>query len=265
MVFDLHNDLFTSTLSPARIVRAQCAAADIAVYAVWTSELSRPMEFIRKCLRYPAGKHFPFAVEDLGFAREDEVEEICALRPLYCGLTHNGRNRLAGGALSFGSLTPLGARVAKRLNRAGIAVDAAHLNRESFFAVADCTVKLIDSHTGLESVCSHPRNLTDEQVRIVLDHGGVVGLTAVRDFIGGHRAEDYVRLIDSFVQRYGVDGACIGTDFYGTDALTGLHSYKDFAAIADKLSDLGYTEREIDKIFYQNAQNYFSYRSKENI
>lgn len=255
MIFDLHNDLPTSGLPVAKQRMYIADTVHTVIYAVWTTECKHPLTYLRKWLSETGIRHF--SVEDMGFVSEETLPALCALRPLYCTLTHNDANALAGGALSDGLLTPLGKTAVRCLDAAGIAIDVAHLNRKSFFAVADMSARLIDSHTGWESMCPHPRNLTDEQIKLLLGRGGIVGLTAVRDFIGGDRVEAYIRLIDTFVQAYGIDGACIGTDFYGTKPLTGLSSYDDFALVSARLERLGYTDADIDKIFYVNAKNYF--------
>ena len=261
MVFDLHNDLFTSDLSPAQQAQTLRATRDTVVYAFWTTEMHTPMNVIRSSLRSHDASPALFAVEDLGFADRADLQDLCALRPLYCGLTHNYANGLAGGALASGTLTAFGKTAVRLLNDARIAIDGAHLNRESFYKAADCADRLIVSHTGWETFCSHPRNLTDEQARIVLERGGIIGLAAVRDFIGGNDVQTYIRLIDSFVQTFGAKGVCIGTDFYGTRPLEGLRGYEDFTAVADGLSSRGYTQEDIDAILFQNAMMYF--HSKE--
>ncbi|MDE6398165.1 MAG: membrane dipeptidase, partial [Clostridiales bacterium] len=153
--------------------------------------------------------------------------------------------------------TAFGKTSVRLLNEIRIAVDGAHLNRESFYGGADCAERLIVSHTGWETFFSHPRNLTDKQVRIVLERGGLIGLTAVRDFIGGNDVQTYIRLIDSFVQEFGTEGVCIGTDFYGTHPLEGLRGYEDFSTVSDGLVRRGYAPIDIAAIFYNNARKYF--------
>ncbi len=260
MIFDLHNDLPTSEQSATERARVLASTTETVIYAFWTTELSKPLALIANGVCALKKQKNPFAIEDLWFVDEDNIDYVCALNPFYCGLTHNKRNSLAGGALEDGELTALGKFTLHKLNEAGIAVDAAHIGRESFNAVADLAERLIDSHTGLDSVCAHPRNLTDKQVQTILARGGIVGLTAVADFLGGNTANDYVKTIDSFVQKFGIDGVCIGTDFYGTEPLKGLKNYDEFENIAESLFALGYTENDVSKLFYTNAYNYFKYR-----
>lgn len=253
MIFDLHNDLPTdSTFSQ----NAVSYVYDTVIYAFWTTELPNPLSTILNGL--PKLRNAPFGVEDLWFADDNSLQAICLRRPYYCSLTHNQENSLAGGALSSGRLTAKGKKVIKTLNGFNITVDAAHLNRKSFYDTAEIASKFIVSHTGLDFVCKHPRNLTVDQVKTVLNKGGIIGLAAVKDFIGGDTAEYFVKSIDSFVQHFGTDGVCIGTDFYGTTPIKGLRGYPDFAAVANMLTALGYTYKDVSKIFYENAKNFFT-------
>ncbi len=259
MIFDLHNDMPTSKLSDEQKNKIVSESSDTAIYAFWTTELVDPIGFIYRNIRNTF-KNTLFSIEDIGFISGTDLNVICELKPAYCGLTHNLDNALAGGAVESGGLTKLGSYTVRRLNGADVAIDAAHLNRRSFYDVIDIAERIIDSHTGIESFCTHPRNLTDEQIKLILARGGIIGITAVKDFIGCSTACGYAEIIDRYVQKFGIDGACIGTDFYGTEPLENLNGYKDFEGIAEFLGKFGYTQTEIHRIFYDNANNYFKYR-----
>lgn len=262
MIFDLHNDLFTSGLGNYEIDRLLRSSRDDVIYALWTTELSAPMTFIDAKIAEYRSLSARFSIEDAGFIQERDIDKICSYPLSYVGLTHNHDNALAGGAFDGGGLTTLGEKFVRALNAADIPIDTAHLNRRSFYRVADIAGRMINSHSGLYSIVCHPRNLTDEQINLIVRRGGVVGITAVSDFIGGDASDDFVRTVDVFVQRFGVDSVCIGTDFYGTKPLAGLSSYEDFDEVMRKLSMLGYTDCDVKKILYDNANSYFNRRYK---
>ncbi len=254
MVFDLHSDLPTSTLPlSSRVCTAQSEHSAV-VYAVWTTRLADPWEYIRAETSAYRGT---FSIEDLWFVSDELLPSLCDLPVLYATLTHNRANALAGGAHEDAPLSMLGRRVLGAMRTANIALDTAHLGQSAFFAALECGTRVLNSHTGLMRVHPHARNLTDAQVRLLLERGGIVGLTPVSDFIDGDTIEHYVRLIDCFVQAFGPEGACIGTDFYGATPLKGLQSYADFAFVAEALKRLGYTAQDVENIFYKNAQRYF--------
>ena len=261
MIFDLHNDLFTSGLSECEINRTVRTSRDKVIYAFWTTELSAPLPTITAKIAKYRDLGTLFAIEDAGFITEQDIVAVCELPLSYVGLTHNYDNALSGGAFGGGQLTKLGEKIVRALNAAGIPIDTAHINARSFYRVADMAERIINSHCGLYSIVGHPRNLTDEQIKLILRKGGVIGITAVSDFIGGDSISDYVRTLDSFVQSYGADSVCVGTDFHGTKPLKGLSSYEDFDEVIRRLSLLGYTDCDIKKILYENANGYFNRRS----
>lgn len=265
MVFDLHNDLPTADLDrelKCEIAGVAAAEGNIVIYAVWTSEIPDPLPYIRS--EFGTGIYGKlFSIEDSWFVNERNLDEVIELSPLYCTLTHNGENALAGGALSDGALTKLGRKVVRRMSEAGIAIDTAHLNKRSFYEVIEISGRLLDSHTGLTGVYEHPRNLDDGQVRLLIEREGIIGLTAVRDFIGGSTVKSFVELIDSFVQKFGIERAAIGTDFFGTKPLDGLGNYDDFATVSIELMKLGYSREAVKKIFFTNANTFFQIGDKK--
>lgn len=260
MVYDLHNDLPTSERTRQEQREHNEAIHDFVIYAFWTTASKNPVALIKEGIQTLNGARRKFAIEDLGFVAQTGTAVLREYAFAYCGLTHNSDNSLAGGALGDGRLTFAGREVVSLLNALHIPVDAAHLSRNSFYEVAELADRIIDSHTGWESFHPHPRNLTDRQVQCIIERGGIIGLTAVKDFIGGSSINEYACLIDAFVQKFGIKQACIGTDFYGTQPLDGLCTYSDFDALGNILSRKGYTETDLNRLFFENADQYFNNR-----
>lgn len=263
MIYDLHNDLLTSGKTLFDIETEMKKNIDNGikpVYAVFTDELKYPMSF---CLAVknavPQGE---FAIEDLGFANIDEIEKIGEIKPFYCGLTWNYDNAIAGGALGTGELTAYGKEVIRKLNQADICIDTAHLNRKSFWQVMEREPKrVICSHTALEFVNSHPRNLTKEQIYAIIMCGGLVGLTFVSDFLteGEADIDDLTAHILAFLDKFDEDHLALGTDFYGTTrGVKRLDDYSDLGKLRVALFARGVKTSTIDKIFYLNAMRFWS-------
>ena len=203
------------------------------------------------------------AVEDLHFLNRDNLNNLVRLKPIYAGLTWNTCNALAGGAYETGRLTNFGKQVVKKLEDNFIQVDTAHLNENSFLDVAKVSNRpLFCSHTASFSLCNNTRNLKDYQIKMICDSGGLLGLCLVSDFLNGTRksyAEDLVCHIDYIACHFGIDNLAIGTDFYGTKHLPrGIKSYSSLIDnISKKLINMGYTEKSINKIFFENANAFF--------
>jgi len=267
-IFDLHNDYFLSIANDNKksgYIKRQ-ESADTIVSAVWTSELNEMESFsmLDKARSFVNRNEKLFlGVEDLHFISKDNLERFVGLRPVYAGLTWNNANALAGGAHESGRLTTLGKKVICELERNDIIIDLAHLNEESFIDVTkNLTKPLFCSHTAFRGLCDNQRNLKDYQIKTIIDSGGLVGLCLVSLFINGTNkceVKDIVCHIDYFACRFGIENLAIGTDFYGTKHLP--RKIKDYESLSKELSKellkLGYTEKSIRKILFENANRFF--------
>jgi len=120
-----------------------------------------------------------------------------------------------------GELTGRGVELVRSLNRHRIFVDLAHINRQGFFdavAAHDKSQPLLVSHTGIDAVRHHWRNVDDEQLRAVADTGGVIGVMYQTSFLGkgyGVHAEAVVDHLAHIVDTVGEDHASLGSDWDG--------------------------------------------------
>lgn len=269
-IFDLHNDYLLKIKSDyfkKLYLKRNLDYTQNIIGAVWTSELSRDaaMREIIHARDFVNSQPQTFlAVEDLHFLSKEILEEFALIRPLYTGLTWNNTNCLAGGAEESGRLTLFGKQVIKTLEASNIQIDTAHLNEESFMDVAKLSKRpLFCSHTACFGVHAHPRNLKDYQIKMVIDSGGIVGLSLVSEFLDGSNhtiAKTFASHIDYFACKFGINGISVGTDFFGTKKLP--KDIKNYHNLLDKVSEIlksyGYTEKSIQKILSDNANEFFS-------
>ncbi|MGI5846734.1 MAG: dipeptidase [Candidatus Cryptobacteroides sp.] len=111
----------------------------------------------------------------------------------YLTLTHNGDNEI-GDAASEGSrwhgLSPFGREVVAEMNRLGMIVDIAHASDETFYDCIRCSRSpIVSTHSCCRALADHPRNLTDEMLRTLADHGGVVQINFYPVFLSDPFAE----------------------------------------------------------------------------
>lgn len=269
-IFDLHNDYFLklkSNTKKDKYISASKQDFDGIISAVWTSELSnedsiKQIELARDYVNSKRGLFL--GVEDLHFLSKENLDKFLSLRPVYAGLTWNTCNCLAGGAHESGKLTGFGKTTIKALENNNIKVDTAHLNEESFMDISKTSTKpLFCSHTAFYGLQPNKRNLKDYQLKMIVDSGGLVGLCLVSDFINGSSrcsAEDLASHIDYFACKFGINNLALGTDFYGTNHLP--KSINTYESLISKLSlvleKMGYTQKAISKIFYENASSFFT-------
>ena len=159
-------------------------------------------------------------IENIGFIENyHDLDEIIAFHPFAVTLTWNYDNRLAGGAYGNGGLTKFGREVISILEQNHILIDTAHLNKLSFMEFVNTTkYPLFCSHTSSRSVYNIPRALDDEQLCLIRDSGGFVGLCLYSTLLSDRPATNKTILthLDHIISITGDENIGIGSDFNGT-------------------------------------------------
>jgi len=145
-------------------------------------------------------------------------------------LTYNLRNQLGDGSIvpEGRGLTPFGREVVERLNANRLMVDLSHSGRQICLDAARASKQPISiNHTGCRALTDLPRNKTDEELRLVAERGGFVGIYFMPFLnLSGHaRAVDVVAHIEHALKVCGEDHVGIGTDG-GTTPIDDLELYK---------------------------------------
>ena len=100
------------------------------------------------------------------------------------------------------------------------------------------------------TLAAHPRNLTDDMIRLLAQKGGVSGINFAPAFLDDtqgnntSRISDMVRHVKHFIEIGGEDCVGIGTDFGEPGQL---------ALLFEALEKAGITPRQIDKIASGNV------------
>jgi membrane dipeptidase len=114
-------------------------------------------------------------------------------------LTYNARNPLGDGCTERTDigLSDLGLAAVAEINRVRMVLDLSHVGvRTSLEALEVSRAPAIFSHSNARAVCDHPRNLTDEQLRLVAQKGGVVGVNAFPAFVRREGTPTVEHLLD---------------------------------------------------------------------
>jgi membrane dipeptidase len=140
------------------------------------------------------------------------------------------------------------------MNELGMIIDVSHSADRTVFDILDTSLSpVIASHSGIRSRRDFNRNLTDEQIRAIGAHGGVVGVVFLPYFLREPEdkatIEDVIGCIDHICQLVGPDHAGLGSDFDGFGgALPGLEDVTKMGAVAEGLRRRGFAEGDIVKI-----------------
>lgn len=163
-------------------------------------------------------------------------------------------------------LTDFGKAVVAGCFELGIVPDISHASEQSVddvIAIAQRYQKpFIATHSNSYSVYPHSRNLRDRHLQALIELGGLVGVSMccahLRDCSAQNASvEDVVRHIDRYIELGALDHLCFGCDFDGTDLPDGIHNVSDLYQVADRLNALGYGRDMLDKLFWQNAYDFF--------
>ena len=139
-------------------------------------------------------------------------------------LTYNLRNMLGDGCIerTDAGLSEFGIKVVNRMNSLGILIDLSHCGRQTTIdAIEASNAPVAFTHASCQAVYPHARGKSDEEMRILAENDGYMGILILPDFItaGNPSGQTLVDHIKHAVDILGVDRVGIGTD-YGTGADT---------------------------------------------
>lgn len=210
-------------------------------------------------------------------------------------LTWNYPNKIGFPNISFGSdgfpkfarrcergLTPFGIELIREMEHLGIIIDVSHMSDGGFRDVLKYTKKpFAASHSNSASVRDVCRNLTDDMIRALAERGGVMGLNFCTAFLTEKAipdspeaaanvirkpktakrpvssAEDMVRHVRHITDIGGIEVLGLGSDFDGIGNDVEFTDASGIQLLADALQKNGFSEHEIEKIFYKNVMRLY--------
>lgn len=179
-------------------------------------------------------------------------------------LTWNARNEIGSGAFSDGGLTSFGKDFIKEAENLGVTLDVSHLNRQSFFEFAGISNKpFVASHSNADIVNNkygQKRNLSKEQIEIIKERKGLIGLNFCLDFIEDENAKGIdalYRQIEYFLALECEDILAFGSDFDGCSVHEDLNGIQKMKSVYLRLNEKGIDEKILNKIFFENAEIFF--------
>lgn len=177
------------------------------------------------------------------------------------GITWNDENLIGSGCLSEkdNGLTEFGKSYVKKLEDKNILIDISHTSEKTFWDTIENTNKtIIATHSNCYSICNHPRNLKDEQIKAIAERNGIIGICFASSFlkeIGKADVEDIVKHIEYIISLVGEDYVGLGSDFDGLkeeNKMNDIRGIKDVKLIEASLNKHGYSQNTINKIMGEN-------------
>lgn len=155
-------------------------------------------------------------------------------------------------------LKPFGIKVVQNMNTLGMLIDVSHLSDGGFWDVLKYSRKpVVASHSNARALCNHPRNLSDEMIKVLADNGGIAGINFYPFFVresGEISMEDIADHVVHMYQVGGEDVIGIGTDFDGFDeGVSDITHIGQMGKLYDVVKRRGFTERQMEKFWFRNA------------
>ncbi len=180
-------------------------------------------------------------------------------------LTWNFRNQLGDGVGRGNSrrgLAPFGREALREMERLGIIVDVSHLNERTFWHVVEATGSpVVATHSNAFSICRHPRNLTDPQIRAIAYRNGFVGLNFCNAFLSDSdkaSIHDVVKHACHIAEVGGIKTVAIGSDFDGiVTGPVGLEHIGKMTKLIAALRKAGFSQADVEAISHKNILRVF--------
>lgn len=159
-----------------------------------------------------------------------------------------------------GGLTAAGKRLVAECNALRILIDLSHLNEKGFDDVARLSdAPLVATHSNAHAVTPSSRNLTDRQLAMIRESGGMVGLNFATVFLreDGRRDPGFgwgpvLRHLDHLITHLGEDHVGFGSDFDGATMPQGIGDVAGLPNLLTALSAHGYSDDLIRKLAWDN-------------
>lgn len=187
------------------------------------------------------------------------------------GPAHYGPGRYANGTDSTGRLNDAGKELLAAMNRLNMILDVTHLCDDAFWDALDRYKGPIwASHHNCRAIVNHNRQLTDEQINVLIERKAVIGVAMdawmiVENWVRGTSTPQNMHCTLQRVADH-IDHICqlagntlyvgIGTDLDGAfgkeQAPLELDSIADIRQLIPVLTQRGYQPQDIENIFFRN-------------
>lgn len=187
-------------------------------------------------------------------------------------LAHFGQSLHAMGTGGDGPLTPAGRDLLKAFNETGMLLDLVHTADRAFAEALEIyTGPAYVSHANCRALVDRDRQLTDQQIRWIIERGGVIGLAMYMPMLKAGWTPEEPRLsleavadhADHICQLAGNDRhVALGSDLdggFGADrAPAEIDTIADLQRLGPVLARRGYSDAAIANIFHGNWLRFFA-------
>lgn len=186
--------------------------------------------------------------------RVESLDELSAAGFRMIGFAHFFDNAFAGssaGEQKHG-LTALGRAALARMDELSLIADLAHASPATIRDVLAQTRRpVVVSHTGVRATCPGPRNLSDDEIRLVAANGGIIGIGAFEGAVCDTAPRAVARAMRHVRDQVGIEHVALGSDFDG--AVTAAFDISENALLVEALFAEGFTPDEVRLALGENT------------
>lgn len=189
------------------------------------------------------------------------------LTPLWKGETCIG-----GSHDTESGLTDFGRDALSRAAELGMILDISHASEKSASEIFEIAARakrpVIASHSNAFALCPASRNLRKWQIRKILDCDGVIGINLHRYFLtadGNATIDHILSHVAYFLENGAEDHLALGCDMDGCALPEEIPDLSRLPLLAEAMMRANYTEKLIEKIFYENAYSFAQKYLREEI
>ena len=159
-------------------------------------------------------------------------------------------------------LKPFGKECVKAFEQTSAILDVSHLSEKGFYDICELSNKpFVATHSNAKSIAGHNRNLSDDQIREIINRKGLIGLNLYSVFLNEipEKANKYdiLRHAEHILSLGGENVLSIGTDFDGAEVIREYKNDKKLSGLEKLFAENGFHKEIVDKILYKNAKNFF--------
>lgn len=193
-----------------------------------------------------------------------KLDELLDAGVLSVGLTWNPANLAADGVEEprGAGLTVFGFEIVKRLNERKVFTDVSHLSVKGFWDVMKSASYPIATHSNVLSLCSHVRNLNDDQIKAMIEHDAMIHVIFNPTFTleeGKYKEvtiADLIPHIERLVELGAMRNIGFGSDFDGISThIKQLAHAGETQNLIQSLLEI-FTTEEVEGFAYQNFMDH---------
>jgi membrane dipeptidase len=159
-------------------------------------------------------------------------------------------------------LGELGPPVIEEMLRLGMIIDLTHCTekgRGEIYPLCGNRRPLLFSHVGVQPFSDDPMSPTHDEMKIIADTGGVIGVIFMNYWLGEHHKKDglhaIVATVHEIINVAGSDAVAIGTDYDGfTDPPDDLDDISEMPKLTDALLKADVSSDDVEKILGKNME-----------